>query len=139
MPSEVTVGYGASLEYSTDDGTTYNDVGQTMDLPLLSSETGVIAFFNNDSGGVEEYKAGKTTLNSYEFELHFAKAVYAALHALRKAKTVAKWRVSDADGNTDEFDGFVTAIGAESETDDGLWTANVSIQPTTDDTFTAVS
>lgn len=142
-------GFGLQIGYR-DVGSVdaYTLIAKTVDLDLPSSSVGVIDVVHNDLPSQTKGKLpGLIDPEEYEFEVIYEKAGAAELYGLKASRSIKEWvvyipdgasGVDDAtDGSKVEFQGFVSGVGGESETDDGLVTMSVTIQQTGPETFTA--
>jgi len=146
-----TTGFGSKVQYSTDDGTTWIDVAQTRDVSFTGSEVGVVDVVHNDLANATKGKRpGMMDPQSQELPIVYDKAQAAALTTLKASRAINKWRVLVPDGPNGvadlaedppvgskwAFDGFVTGLEYESETEDGLWEGSLTLQVSGNETFT---
>lgn len=139
-----TIGYGDTLEWSTDGGTTWT--GQlaelkTCDIPANAVEK-VERTHMGSPGRTKEYTPGLKDPQDVAFAFNYNSADYAALYALEAAGTVVKWRHSlsaddgEATGAIYEYDGFVELAGGTREVE-GVTEASGTIKRTGLAAFTA--
>jgi len=143
--SNAVIGYGDTLEWSTDDGATWNDV---VELKSCTLPTGTIEKIERthmaSPGRTKEYAIGLRDINDVEFTFNFASATYEALFTLEKAGTVVQWRHSlarnddETTGAVFEYDGAVELGGGE-RTVDGITEISGTVKVTAVHTFTAGS
>jgi hypothetical protein len=140
-----TIGYGGTLEWSTDDGTTWTAVGEfkSAGLPVDSTEK-VDRTHMGSPNSVKEYTPGLGDPQDVEITFNFNSTDYEALLTLQTNRTVAKWKhtVAPEDGTTTggvyEYDGFVN-VGSGETTVEGITEVSVTIQRTGTYSFTAAS
>ena len=139
MASNVTLGFGSNLAYSTD-GTSYTDIAQTVDLEGPSPEVGDVNVTNNDSpSNTKEYVPGMIEPGEQEFTVVYSKTVCAALYGMFGTGVIYFWRETYPDGSKWEYKGYLKSFGTEAPTEDGAIMNTVSIKLTTKPTFTAAS
>lgn len=139
-----TIGYGDTLEWSTDGGTTWTgEVAElkTIDIPTHSVEK-VDRTHMGSPSRTKEYTPGLRDINDVNFTFNFNSDDYAALYALEVAGTVVDWRhtLSADEGQTTgaiyTYNGFVELSGAPREVE-GVTEASAMIKRTGVATFTA--
>jgi len=88
-----TIGYGSTLEWSTDDGTTWTQAAEVvqMDLPVHTVNK-VDATHMSSPDMTMEYVIGMREPNDVAFEINMNRADYEALYALEFSGTKALWR-----------------------------------------------
>jgi len=140
-----TIGYGDTLEWSTDSGATWTAVAElkTCDLPTHSVEK-VGRTHMSSPNRTKEYTLGLRDTGDVSFAFNFNSTDYAALYALEVAGTVVDWRHTLAveDGTTTgavyEYSGGVELGGATREVE-GVAEVTATIKRTGAATFTAAS
>lgn len=141
-----TIGYGDTLEWSTDGGTTYdNEVAElkTCDLPTHSVEK-IERTHMGSPNRTKEYTPGLRDSGDLNFTFNFNSDDYEALYALEVAGTVVDWKhtlsLNDGEtaGATYEYKGFVELQGASREVE-GVTEVTATIKRTGSATFTAGS
>lgn len=141
-----TIGYGDTLEWSTDGGTTFdNEVTElrTCDLPTHSVEK-IERTHMGSPNRTKEYTPGLRDSGDLNFTFNWNSADYEALYTLEVAGTVVTWKhtLSTNDGETTgatyEYDGFVELQGASREVE-GVTEVTATIKRTGSATFTAGS
>lgn len=118
-----TIGYGDTLEWSTDGGTTYT--GQVLEVRSIDLPTHTVEKVDRTHMGspsrTKEYTPGMRDINDVNFAFNFNSDDYEALYALEVAGTVVKWKhtLSADDGQTTgaiyTYDGFVELGGGTRE------------------------
>lgn len=140
-----TIGYGGTLEWSTDEGSTWNAVGEfkSAGLPTDSTEK-VDRTHMSSPNSTREYTPGLRDPQDVEFVFNFNSTDYEALLTLAQAGTVASWRHtlatedSTTTGAVYEYDGFIT-VGSGDVTVEGITEVTVTIHRTGQYSFTAAS
>jgi hypothetical protein len=140
-----TIGYGGTMEWSTDGGTTWTSVGEflTANLPANTIDK-VDRTHMGSAGRVREYTPGFGDPQDVTFEFNFNSTDYGALYTLQAALTVAKWRHtlatedSTTNGAVYQYDGNVVVSGGEVAVD-GVTKVSATINRTGAFTFTAAS
>lgn len=90
-----TIGYGDTLEWSTDDGDTWTEIAEFKSADLPSHSVGKSERTHMGSPSrTKEYTPGLRDINDVTFTFNFNSDDYAALYALETAGTVATWRHS---------------------------------------------
>lgn len=139
-----TIGYGDTLEWSTDGGTTWT--GEVAELKSCDLPTHTVAkqerTHMGSPGRTKEYTPGLRDVNDCNFTFNLNSDDYAALYALEVAGTVVDWRhtLSADEGQTTgaiyEYKGFVELSGGTREVE-GVTEASAVIKRTGVATFTA--
>lgn len=140
-----TIGYGDTLEWSTDDGSTWTAVSElrTCDVPTHSVQK-VERTHMGSPNRTKEYTPGLRDTGDVSFAFNFNSTDYEALYTLEVAGTVAQWRhtLATNDGETTgavyEYDGFVELSGGTREVE-GVTEVSATIKRTGAATFTAGS
>jgi len=140
-----TIGYGDTLEWSTDAGATWTAVSElkTCDLPTHSVEK-IERTHMGSPNRTKEYTPGLRDSGDLSFTFNFNSADYDALYSLEVAGTVVMWKhtLSTNDGETTgavyEYEGFVELQGATRE-HEGVTEVSATIKRTGSATFTAGS
>lgn len=140
-----TIGYGGTLEYSTDDGSTYTTISEfkSGSLPVDSVDK-VDRTHMSSPNRTREFTPGLRDPQDVQFTINFNSSDYDALLTLQTDRTVAKWRHTLATeddtttGATYVYDGFVN-VGAAETSVDGITEVTCTIQRTGTYTFTAAS
>lgn len=139
--STSTIGYGDTLEWSTDD-TTWNEIAElkTADIPTNTVEK-VERTHMNSPDRTKEYTPGLRDTNDVPFTFNFNSEDYEALYTLEANATVATWRHTlapndgEATGAVYEYDGFVEIGGAPREVE-GITEVSATIKRAGAFTFT---
>jgi hypothetical protein len=137
-----TIGYGGTLEWSTDGGTTWTAVGEfkSAGLPVNSVEK-VDRTHMSSPDRTREYTLGLGEPQDVEFVFNFNSTDYAALYALQEARNVVDWRhtLATEDGTTTgaiyEYSGGVN-VGSGDVNVEGITEVTCTIQRTGTYTFT---
>ena len=140
-----TIGYGGTLEWSTDSGSTWTSVTEfkSAGLPTNSVEK-VDRTHMSSPDRTREYTPGLGDPQDVEFVFNFNSTDYAALLTLQETYAVATWRHtlaaedSTTTGAVYEYDGYVN-LGAATTTVEGITEVTATIQRTGTYTFTAAS
>lgn len=136
MPS--TPGFGGKLAYADLGESSFTDVAQTVDVGMPSTQVGVREVVHNDLANATKEKApGLLDPQEFEVSLVYTDAQATALYTLKAARAEKTWKVTLANGATSTFDGFITNLEYEAETDDGNVQGTLTIQLTTIETYTA--
>jgi len=140
-----TIGYGGTLEYSTDDGSTWTAVGEFKSAGLPSDSVEKVDRTHMGSPNTtKEYTPGLGEPQDVEFVFNFNSTDYDALLTLAGNRTVATWRhtLATEDNTTTgavyEYDGFLT-VGSGETTVEGITEVSATIHRTGSYTFTAAS
>jgi len=140
-----TIGYGGSMEYSTDSGATFTAVAEFKSAGLPVDQVDKVDRTHMSSpNGVREFTPGLADPQDVEFVFNFNSTDYDALLTLAQAGTVATWKhtIATEDSTTSgaeyEYDGFIT-VGSGDVTVEGLTEVTVTIHRTGQYTFTAAS
>lgn len=140
-----TIGYGGTLEWSTDDGDTWTEVAEFKSGNLPSNTVEKVDRTHMGSPDkTREYTPGLGEPQDVEFTFNFNSTDYAALFTLQEDRTVATWRhtLSTEDDTTSgavyEYDGSVNLGGPET-TVDGITEVTATIRRTGTYSFTAAS
>ena len=146
MPESVsTIGYGDTLEFSTDGGTNWTAITELLkcDVPTTSVEK-VERTHMGSPNRTNEYTPGMRDPNDVSFGFNFNGSDYAAIYALEAAGTVAEWRHTlslnegEATGAIYEYNGFVEIGGAPREVK-GVTEVSATIKRTGAAVFTAAT
>ena len=140
-----TIGYGGTMEWSTNAGQNYTAVTEfkSAGLPTNGVEK-VDRTHMSSPNRTREYTPGLGEPNDVEFVFNFNSTDYEALLTLQTNRTVAQWRHTLAteddttSGATYVYDGFIT-VGSGDVTVEGITEVSVTIHRTGDFTFTAAS
>ncbi len=140
-----TIGYGGTLEWSTDDGSTWNAVAEFKSggLPTDSVDKKDRTHMSSP-GRTREYTPGLGDPQDVEFVFNFNSTDYEALLTLQENRTVAKWKhtIATEDGTTTgavyEYDGFLN-VGSGETTVEEITEITCTIQRTGTYSFTAAS
>lgn len=140
-----TIGYGGTMEWSTDSGATWNTVTEFKSGALPSDQHDKVERTHMSSPNrTREYTPGLRTPEDTSFVFNFNSTDYAALRTLQNAATVATWRhtLATEDATTNgavyEYDGFIT-VGSGDTTVEGITEITVTIHRTGQFSFTAAS
>ena len=143
--SVATIGYGGTLEFSTDGGTTYTAVGELKSCSLPEDTIDRVETTHRSSPNrTREYTPGLGEPNEVSFTINYNSTDYSALFTLQGARTVAKWRhtlapeAGTTTGAQFGYDGNVLVGSAETPVD-GVTELTCTIQRTGTYTFTAAS
>jgi hypothetical protein len=140
-----TIGYGGTLEYSTDDGSSYTAIAEfkSAGLPVDSVEK-VDRTHMGSPDRTKEYTPGMKDPQDVEFVFNFNSTDYDNLVTLQENRTIAKWRHTIATedetttGATYIYDGFLT-VGSGETTVEGITEVSATIHRTGALAFTAAS
>lgn len=140
-----TIGYGGTLEYSTDSGSTFTAIAEfkTAGLPTDSTEK-VDRTHMGSPNRTKEYTPGLGDPQDVEFVFNFNSTDYENLLTLQTNRTVAKWKHTLATedetttGAVYQYDGFLN-LGSGETTVEGITEVSATIQRTGSYTFTAAS
>ena len=141
-----TIGYGDTLEWSTDGGSTYdNEVAElkNCDVPTHSVEK-IERTHMGSPNRTKEYTPGLRDTGDVSFTFNFNSADYEALYTLETNGTVVDWKhtLSTNDGETTgatyEYKGFVELSGGTREVE-GVTEVTATIKRTGAAIFTAAS
>ncbi len=140
-----TIGYGGTLEFSTDGGSTFTAVAEFKSGVLPSNSVEKVDRTHMQSPNrTREYTPGLGDPQDVEFVFNFNSADYQALYTLASAGTTAQWKhtLATEDNTTTgaiyEYDGFLT-VGAAETTVEGITEVTCTIHRTGSYTFTAAS
>ncbi len=140
-----TIGYGGTLEFSTDDGSTFTAVAEFKSGGLPSNSLEKVDRTHMQSPNrTREYTPGLGDPQDVEFVFNFNSADYQALYTLASAGTTAQWKhtLATEDNTTTgaiyEYDGFLT-VGAAETTVEGITEVTCTIHRTGSYTFTAAA
>lgn len=141
-----TIGYGDTLEWSTDGGTTYT--GEVAELKSCDLPTHTVEKVDRTHMGspnrTKEYTPGLRDTNDVGFTFNFNSTDYAALYALEVAGTVVTWKhtLATEDGTTTGanyvYEGFVE-LGTSPREVEGVTAVAGTIKRTGVATFTAAT
>lgn len=143
--SVATIGYGDTLEWSTDAGLTWTAVEElkTCDLPTSSVEKQARTHMSSPNR-TKEYTPGLIDINDVAFTINYNATDYAALFSLEQAGTVALWRhtLSLDDGETTpniyQYSGFVE-VGSGTREVEGVTELSCTIKRTGAHTHTVAT
>lgn len=113
MTTNAHVAVSATIEYSTDGGTTWTPVVEAKSAPVPQVETDYQEATSLDSNGWKEYLPGLKDGGEIEFSANYTGAGYAALAALDA--TVVGWKVTFDNGDAFEFDAIPTTTPDNTE------------------------
>lgn len=138
-----TIGYGDTLEWSTDGGTTWTAVSElkTCDVPTHSIEK-IERTHMGSPNRTKEYTPGLRDTGDVAFAFNFNSTDYEALYTLETNGTVAQWKHTlapndgEATGAVYEYEGFVELSGGTREVE-GVTEVSATIKRTGAATFTA--
>jgi len=140
-----TIGYGGTLEFSTDDGSTFTAVAEFKSGGLPSNSLEKVDRTHMQSPNrTREYTPGLGDPQDVEFVFNFNSADYQALYTIAAAGTTAQWKhtLATEDNTTTgaiyEYDGFLT-VGAAETTVEGITEVTCTIHRTGSYTFTAAA
>jgi len=140
-----TIGYGGTLEFSTDDGSTFTAVAEFKSGGLPSNSLEKVDRTHMQSPNrTREYTPGLGDPQDVEFVFNFNSADYQALYTLASAGTTAQWKhtLATEDNTTTgaiyEYDGVLT-VGAAETTVEGITEVTCTIHRTGSYTFTAAA
>lgn len=138
-----TIGYGDTLEWSTDGGSTYT--GEVKELKSCDLPTHTVEKIDrthmSSPNRTKEYTPGLRDSGDLSFTFNYNSDDYEALYALEVAGTVVDWlhTLSLNDGETAEatyeYSGFVE-LGSASRTVEGVTEVTCTIKRTGSATFT---
>lgn len=140
-----TIGYGGTLEYSTDGGSTFTEVAEFKSggLPTNSIDK-VDRTHMSSPNRTREYTPGLGDPQDVEFVFNFNSGDYEDLLTLQTNRTIADWKhtLATEDGTTTgavyEYKGSVN-LGAAETTVEGITEVSCTIQRTGSYTFEAAS
>lgn len=139
------IGYGDTLEWSTDSGTTWTAVSELASCDVPSNSVQKVKRTHMGSPNrSHEYTSGLRDPSDVNFAFNFNSTDYAALYALEVAGTIAEWRhtLATNDGETTgaiyEYNGFVVLSGGTREVE-GVTQVSGTINLESAATFTAGS
>lgn len=140
--STSTIGYGDTLEFSTDGGVTSTGIAElkSCDIPTNTVEK-IDRTHMGSPDRTKEYTTGLRDTNDVSFTFNFNSADYKALFDLEAAGTVADWThtLATEDGQTIgavyTYKGFVEVSGAPREVE-GVTEVTAVIKRTGAYTFT---
>lgn len=95
---------GATIEYSTDGGTTWTPIPEAKVAPVPQTETDYKEATSLDSGGWREWVAGLMDGGEIEVAANYTRAGYQALAALNG--TSVDWKTTFDNGDAFEFAGI---------------------------------
>jgi len=141
-----TIGYGGTLEYSTDDGSTWTTVAEFKSGTIPTDEIEKVERTHMSSPDrTREYTDGLKTPNDTEFTFNFNSSDYSNLRTLQENRTEALWKhtLATEDSTTSgaefQYYGFVT-LGAAETTVEGITEVSATILRTKSiESFTAAS
>jgi len=140
-----TIGYGGTLEFSTDGGANYTLITEFKAGSIPADAFDKVERTHMSSPNrTKEYTPGLKDSQDLEFTINFNSTDYEALLTLQTNATVAGWRhtLATEDGTTNgavfTYDGFISVGSAETSVD-GITEVPVTIHRTGTYSFTAAS
>ena len=140
-----TIGYGGTLEWSTDGGTNWTTVAEAKNITLPADSVEKVDRTHLSSPNrTREYTPGLGDPQDVSFSFNFNSTDYGALFTLQAARTQASWRhtIATEDSTTSgavyEYTGNVFLGEAEISVD-GVTEVPATIQRTGTYTFAAAS
>lgn len=133
MPeTNASIGYGSTLELSTDGGTTFTEVAEVFDITPPSDNVDVIdATHMASPNATREYILGLNDPGECSFEMNFipGSAADILIQGIRTARERVTCRITFPNSATWTFSGILTAYEPAVPTDDRM-TATVTFKVT---------
>ncbi len=131
-----TKGYGSSVSVSDTSGGTFVPISQCRDItpPKWTVDSDDTKHMSS-TGQFKEKAPGWIDSDAVSFDMLFTKAQFNTL--VGYIGLTKWWKVVDADGNYEKFEGHITSIGREIPME-GRVAASVEITPSALPSFTAV-
>lgn len=127
-------GFGTILEYSTDNGSTWQQIANLLDIkPAGKTSNKIKKTTHSTTGGSNQYRAGLGEPGETEATLMYDKTALNVLNGIYRED--AQWRVTYNDEATDVWGGYLAEIKPNTPLD-GDATIEIKIQHSGADTFT---
>lgn len=133
--SKAILGAGTTLSHCATSSGTYVTIAEvfTVELPSVKTEQVKVTHYGSTSL-FHEYISGFKDGGEVNFELNYYKTEHATLDGLQGVQPMF-WKVTLPDGSTDQFPGFLDALGASIPNEDKI-TSKGTLKVTGAPTFT---